>query len=175
MRAVSPIRLGLASTVLGVAMLVASFGGAIGAPAGASTTKLSAPTCATVTPKMIKQYLKLTVTPAKRSAAAGNDDFLCEYGDKISSLAVVIEYNTASTLSSFNTVKDGFVTHNEPTTAAGKSFGTHVNLAFSASLGTGQYAQHSIVVLQRKLFVDVASSASVNDLVALMKQVVVLV
>jgi hypothetical protein len=156
-------------------MLVASLGGFVGTPAGASTAKLSAPTCSTVTPKMIKQYLQLTVTPAKRSVAGGNDDFLCEYGDKISSIAVVIEYNTASTVSTFNTVKDGFETHNEPTTPAGRNFGTHVNLAFSASLGTGQYAQRSVVVLQKKLYVDIASSASVNDLVALMKQVVVLV
>jgi hypothetical protein len=175
MRAVSIVRLGLASSLCAVAMLVAPIGAVFGAPAGASTVKLSPPTCSTVTPKMIQQYLKLTVSAAKRSSAGGGTDFLCEYGDKISSLAVVIEYNVSSTASSFNTVKDGFANNNEPTTGAGKSFGTHVNEAFSASLGTGQYAQHSVVVLQKKLFVDIASSASVTDLIALMKQVVVLV
>jgi hypothetical protein len=172
MRAVSLVRLGLASTLLGVAVLTACLGGAVTTSAGAST-KLAAPTCSTVTPKMIGQYLKLTVAPPKRSAAAGGDDFLCEYGDKTSSLAVVIEYDTASTLASFTTVEDGFANNDMPTTGVGRDFGTHVNLAFSATFGSGPYAQHSVVILQKKLFIDIASSAPVNDLVALMEQVVV--
>jgi hypothetical protein len=176
MRAVSPVRLGLASALLCIAVLAAPLSVALAAPAGASATKkLPAPTCSTVTPQMIKQYLKLTVTPAKRSAAAGNTDFLCEYGDKISSLAVVIEYNSASSATSFETVKDGFNSNNEPTTGAGRYFGSLVNEAFSASLGSGQYAQHSVVALQKQLEVDTASSASVSDLIALMKRILVLV
>src|ERR1700722_3640406 len=175
MRAVSTFRLGLLTSLLGVALLVAPISAGLGSPAGAATVKLSAPTCSTVTPKMIQQYLKLTVSAAKRSSAGGGTDFLCEYGDKISSLAVVIEYNSASTSASFTTVEDGFNTNNEPTTGAGKTFGSLANEAFWASLGTGQYAQHSVVVRQKKLEVDLASSASVSELVTLMKKVLVLV
>jgi len=175
MRAVSIVRLGLASSLFGVAMLVAPLGAGLGTPAGASTAKLSAPTCTTVTPKMIGQYLKLTVSAAKRSAAGGGKDFLCEYGDKISSVAVVIEYNSVSTSASFTTVEDGFNTNSEPTTGAGKTFGSLANEGFWATFGSGQYAQHSVVVRQKTLEVDLASSASVSELVALMKKVLVLV
>jgi hypothetical protein len=175
MRAVSIVRLGLASSLFGMAMLVAPLSAALGTPAGAATVKLSAPTCSTVTPKMVEQYLKLTVSPAKRSTAGGGTDFLCEYGDKISSLALVIEYNSASTSASFATVEDGFDNNNEPATGAGKTFGSLANEGFWASLGTGQYAQHSVVVRQNKLEVVLASSASVSDLVTLMKKVLVLV
>jgi hypothetical protein len=180
MRAVSSvrvgsIRVGLASALLCVVMVAAPLSVAFSSSAGAATKKLPAPTCTTVTAQMIKQNLKLTVTAAKRSAAAGNTDFLCEYGDKISSLAVVIEYNTASTAASFRTVQDGFNNNNEPTTGAGKYFGSLVNESFSASLGTGQYAQHSVVALQKSLEVVVASSAPVSTLIALMKKILVLV
>ena len=176
MGSVSFVRLGLASTLLCIVMLAAPLSVAISAPAGASATKkLPTPTCSTVAPQMIKQYLKLTVTPAKRSAAAGNTDFLCEYGDKVSSLAVVIEFNTTSTGSSFRTVEDGFNNNNEPTTGAGKYFGSLANEAFSATLGSGQYAQHSVVALQKRLEVVAASSASVSNLIALMKRILVLV
>jgi hypothetical protein len=175
MRPVSIVRVGLASSIFAVAMLVVPFGAAFGGLAGASTVKLSAPTCSTVTPKMIGQYLKLTVSVAKRSTAGGGNDFLCEYGDKTSSLAVVIEYNSASTPANFTTVEDGFNTHDEPTTGAGKTFGSLANEGFWASFGSGVYAEHSVVVRQQKLEVDLASSASVSDLVALMKKVLVLV
>ncbi|HEY5274916.1 MAG TPA: hypothetical protein VIJ34_17035, partial [Acidimicrobiales bacterium] len=74
---------------------------------------------------------------------------------------------------SFRTVQNGFDNNNEPTTGAGKYFGSLVNLSFSASLGTGQYSQHSVVALQKKLEVVAASSASVSDLIALMKRVLV--
>jgi hypothetical protein len=175
MRAVSIARLGLASSLFGVAMLAAPLSAGFGNPAGASTTKVSAPTCSTVSPKMIEQYLKLTVSTAKRSAASGGSDFLCEYGDKISSLAVVIEYNSASSPASFTTVEDGFNNNNEPATTAGKTFGSLANEGFWATFGSGAYAQHSVVVRQKKLEVDLASSASVSDLIALMKKVLVLV
>jgi hypothetical protein len=175
MRAVSTVRLRLASSLIGVAMFVAPLSAGLGNPAGAATVKLSAPSCATVTPKMIGQYLKLAVSAAKRSSAGGGSDFLCEYSDKISSVAVVIEYNSASTPTSFTTVEDGFNTNDEPTTGAGKTFGSLANEGFWASLGSGQYAEHSVVVRQKKLEVDVASSASVSDLIALMKKILVLV
>jgi hypothetical protein len=176
MRAVSSVRVGVASTLLCVlvvtAPLLVGFGSAVSAVA---TAKRPVPTCSTVTPQMVKQNLKLTVTAAKRSAAGGNTDFLCEYGDKISSLAVVIEYNTASTAASFRTVQDGFNTHNEPTSGAGKYFGSLVNESFSATLGSGQYAQHSVVALQKNLEVVVASSAPLSMLIALMKKILALV
>src|ERR1700689_255249 len=127
MGAGSTVPLGVLPPPPGVAMLAAPLGAGLGTPAGASTVKLSAPTCSTVTPKMIEQYLKLTVAAAKRSSAGGGTDFLCEYGDKISSLAVVIEYNSASTSASFTSVEDGFNTNNEPTTGAGKTFGSLAN------------------------------------------------
>jgi|SRR5665213_475792 len=173
MRAVFGVRVGLASSLLCAAMLAAPLSVAFAAPAGAATTKLPAPTCSTVTPKMIEQYLKLTVSPAVRSTAGGGGDFTCSYGDKISSLAVVMEYNLNSSSASFRTVQNGFDNNNEPTTGAGKYFGSLVNLSFSASLGTGQYSQHSVVALQKKLEVVAASSASVSDLIALMKRVLV--
>ena len=162
----------LLSVLVVTAPLLVGFGPAVSA---AATAKRPVPTCSTVTPQMIKQNLKLTVTAAKRSAAAGNTDFLCEYGDKISSLAVVIEYNSASSSASFTTVEDGFNTNNEPTTGAGKTFGSLANEGFWATLGSGQYVEHSVVVRQNKLEVDLASSSSVSNLVALMKKVLVLV
>jgi hypothetical protein len=175
MRAVSIVRLGLASSLFCAAMLAAPLSAAFGTPARPSAAKLSAPTCSTVTPKMVEQYLKLSVSVAKRSSAGGGSDFLCEYADKKSSLALVIEYNSASTSASFASVEDGFNNNNEPTTGAGKTFGSLANEGFWATLGSGPYVERSVVVRQNKLEVDLASSVSLSDLVALMKKVLVLV
>jgi hypothetical protein len=175
MRAVSVVRVGLASSLFCAAMLAAPLSAAFGAPARPSAAKLLAPTCSTVTPKMVQQYLKLTVSAPKRSSAGGGTDFLCEYGDKTSSLALVIEYNSASSPASFSTVEDGFNNHDEPTTGAGKTFGSLANEGFWATFGSGQYVERSVVVRQNKLEVDLASSVSLSDLVALMKKVLVLV
>jgi len=173
MRTVSFARRAFISTLLCASLSAGAFAGGIGVSASASTTAPAKPSCSTVTPKMIKQYLNLTVSAPRKSAAAGGSDFLCEYGDKASSLAVVIEYNSASTVASFTAMKDQFDNNNEPPVGAGKSFGSLVNLSFSATLGSGQYSYHSVVALQKKLIVDLASDASLPGLIALMKAVLV--
>jgi hypothetical protein len=173
MQALSRVRRSVVSVLVGATLVVASLGGAFGATAGAATVKSPKPTCSTVTPKMIKADLHLTVSAGMLSSAG--TDFICQYGDSISTFAVVIEYNTAGSGSIFTTVKAGFNDNREPTTSVGKDFGSLVNQAFSASLLVGPYTQHSVVALQRKLQIDIASSAPISDLIKLMKQVLLLV
>jgi hypothetical protein len=178
MRGVLFARRTLVSMLVSASLLAGALAGGLGAAASAATTATARPvkpTCSTITPKMIKQYLKLTVSAPRTSTAGGATDFLCEYGDKVSNIAVVIEYNVASTVKSFTGVKDQFDNNNEPTSGAGKNFGSLVNLSFSASLGSGKMTYSSVVTLQKALMIDIASSASVADLVALMKVALVLV
>jgi hypothetical protein len=174
MRTVSFARRALLSTLLCASLSAGAFAGAVGV--SASTTapaKLAKPSCSTVTQKMIKQYLNLTVSAPRVSAAKGVPDFLCEYGDSVSSLAVVIEYNSASTVASFMSMKDSFDNNNEPPVGTGKSFGTLVNMSFSATLGSGKVSYHSVVALQKNLIVDLASDASLPALLTLMKAILV--
>ena len=150
MRTVSFARRALLSTLLCASLSAGAFAGAVGV--SASTTapaKLAKPSCSTVTQKMIKQYLNLTVSAPRVSAAKGVPDFLCEYGDSVSSLAVVIEYNSASTVASFMSMKDSFDNNNEPPVGTGKSFGTLVNMSFSATLGSGEREAISLALERR--------------------------
>ena len=129
---------------------------------------LLTPTCSTANVAMIKRTLGITVAAARRSTAGKT--FLCEYASSVSSLAVVIQYNLAAGNGNYKLVRSGFDQNNEPTTSV-KSFGKLANEAFSASLGQGALAQHSVVALQGKLEVVVASSAPVKNLLILMREI----
>jgi len=130
--------------------------------------KLVPPTCNTASPAVIKRLLNITVAGPRRSAAGRS--FLCEYGSSASSLAVVIQYSLASGSADYQQVRNGYDSHSEPTTPL-RTLGKLANEAFTASLGTGSLAQHSVVALQGKLQVVLASSASIPRLVTLMRQI----
>lgn len=172
MRARQIARRGLCSVLISGAMLVGP--GVIGSVQSARaatlrpSTTLAVPTCNTATPAMIKKTLGIVVAASRRPTAG--KAFLCEYASAKSSLAVVIQYNLAGSDGNYRTVRAGFDGNSEPTTSV-KTLGSLANEAFSASLGTGSLAQHSVVALQKKLEVDVASSASVPQLIALMRQI----
>lgn len=136
--------------------------------AAATSKPVVEPTCNTATPAMIKKALGIVVAAPRRSAAGKS--FLCEYASAKSSLAVVIQYNLAGSNSNYKTVRAGFDGNSEPTTPL-RSLRGLANEAFTASLGTGALAQHSVVALQKKLEVDIASSAAIPKLVALMRQI----
>ena len=130
--------------------------------------KLVPPTCNTASPAVIKHLLGVTVAAPRRSTAG--QTFLCEYGSSVSSLAVVIQYNLASGSSNYEQVRAGYDSNNEPTTPL-RTLGKLANEAFTASLGKGSLAQHSVVALQGKLQVVLASSASIARLVTLMRRI----
>lgn len=142
--------------------------------AGAATVPFSsahkpiAPTCSTVSPASVKKLLGIKVASPRRSSAG--QTFLCEYGSSSSSLAVVIQYNLASGASNYQQVRTGYDTNNEPTTSL-HTLGKLASEAFTASLGSGSLAQHSVVALQGKLLVVLASSAPIPRLVPLMRQI----
>lgn len=175
MRATRIARRGFCSVVISAAMLIGP--GLLGATqvARAATVHalvtqraLAAPTCNTVTPAMIKKALGIVVGAPRRSGSG--KAFLCEYASAKSSLAVVIQYNLVGSDSNYKTLRAGFEGNSEPTTPL-RSLGSLANEAFTASLGTGALAQHSVVALQKKLEVDIATSASLPKIVVLMRQI----
>ena len=168
-------RRGLRSVLIAGALLVGpvALGGMPTLSASAATTiaaskTLAAPTCSTATPAMIKKTLGIIVAVPRRSSAG--KAFLCQYASKKSSLAVVIQYNLAASDANYKTVRAGFDANSEPTSPV-RTLGTLANEAFSASLGSGSLAQHSVVALQKNLEVVLASSASVPQLLLLMRQI----
>lgn len=158
---------------IGVLMLL-PLAGALAPAAGAAARaadrpqRLATPTCTTASPTMIKQVLAIQVAAARRSSSS--QTLLCQYASSVSSVAVVIQYNLTSGNGNYQQVRAGYDNNNEPTTPL-RTLGHLANEAFTAALGSGSYAQHSVVALQGKLQVVVASSASISRLVALMRQI----
>jgi hypothetical protein len=171
MRATQIARRGFCAVLVSVAMLVGPGLVTLGDTAHAATvasTTLPAPTCTTANPAVIKKTLGIVVAAARRSATGKTS--LCEYGNSHSSLAVVIQFNLAGSDSNYKTIRAGFDSNSEPTTSL-KTLGSLANEAFTASLGTGSLAQHSVVALQKKLEVDIASYVPTAKLVVLMRQI----
>ncbi|MES1249005.1 MAG: hypothetical protein ABUS54_15170 [Actinomycetota bacterium] len=119
------------------------------------------PTCATVPPALIKSTLGLSVPKPKATQGAA---LVCTYG------TVIVRFQTGESKAAFTAARKQFDAHGEPT----KTYGGLGVQAYSSVIGSGTYANSTVVALKGSTEVLVTAQTTVAKVAALVKKVLAL-
>jgi hypothetical protein len=133
----------------------------VASPAWSASAK--APSCATVSPQLIRSALGLSV-PAPQATPNGSV-LVCTYG-KLGQGQVIVRFQTGDSKPAFAAARKQFDTHGEPT----KPFAGLGVPAYSSVIGSGAYLNSTVVALKGSTELLVTAPAPLARVAALVKK-----
>ena len=130
--------------------------------AAAAPTKT--PSCATVSPTLIKSALGLAV-PAPQATPNGSV-LVCTYGKLGQAKQVIVRFETGESAAAFAAARKQFDAHGEPT----KTFAGLGVPAYSSVIGSGAYLNSTVVALKGGTELLVTAPAPVATVAVLVKK-----
>ena len=131
---------------------------------GAAAVPAKTPSCATVSPQLIKSALGLAV-PAPQATPNGSG-LVCTYGKLGQGKQVIVRFQTGESAAAFAAARKQFDAHGEPT----KTFAGLGVPAYSSVLGSGVYLNSTIVALKGSTELLVTAPAPLAGVAALVKK-----